>query len=79
VDAKARRYIHESVAGRLVIGRGERGWWIQLNQEPLGSGFATPQHALDDLLSGNTHWPRLDVDPATIGLPSEIRDWALLA
>lgn len=49
-------------------------WCAVLGDENLG-GYTTPGQALDDLAGGHTYWPSSGIDPSTLGLPDELRDW----
>ena len=52
---------------------GLESWSLFCDEQWLG-WFYTPVHALFDLLSGHTDWPRTG-DPTTAGLPRQLSDW----
>ena len=70
-------YRHATRAGAFRIARGTGGWCIWFEDECLGCGYASAQHALDDLAGGHCDWPACG-DPSLLGLPDEIGDWDML-
>lgn len=57
-----------------IVWNGANGWAIWHDDDCLGSGYPTPQHALDDLAGGHTFSASCG-DTSVIGMPDEIGDW----
>lgn len=69
------RYSFTTRAGtfHIILQRDTR-WYTYCEDEYLGD-YETAAKAVDDLTGGHTFWPSSGVDPATVGLPSELEDW----
>lgn len=71
-------YSYETPSGTFgIVKSGLGDWLIWCNRETLGQGYASPEHALDDLIGGHCDWPD-DVDPSTLGIPDDFGSWSVI-
>ncbi len=69
------RYSWQSRAGAFLIEKRQGRWHPIFDGESLGS-YATPQQALDDLCGGHVFSIPGGIDPAKLGLPDDLAEWA---
>lgn len=71
-------YRYQTRAGAFLIGlTANRSWAIVFDDDCLGSGYRTAQHALDDLCGGHTFSCSAG-DTSELGLPDEISEWEIV-
>ena len=67
-------YQYRTKIGTFSIRSLRERWHVFFEDENLGA-YASPLAALDDLVGGHTFWPANGVDPSTLGIPDELKEW----
>jgi hypothetical protein len=68
-------YRYRTVAGVFEIVPRRHRWHILFEGQDLG-GYATARQAADSVAAGLSFFPSNGVDPGTLSISHELRDWA---